>query len=363
MIASEMASAVNVKREREVLEPDIPQSFHRAFAMDVLEGLSQRPKRIPSVYLYDKRGSELFQKITTLEDYYLTESEYEILTEYKEDIFRALPRQSFNLIELGSGDGRKTVLLVDHFIKKQLEFEYITVDISPESVNNLTLSLERMFSPELKVTGIIAEYFDGLKWLADKSRLRNLTLFLGSNIGNFDYREARRFLRHLWDCLKPDDQLLIGFDLMKDMEVLNRAYNDRGGVTREFNMNLLDRINRELGGDFNREKFVYYSGYEVAMGAVESYLVSTEKQEVYIRDLDRVFSFDAWEPIHTESSFKYAEHEIVCLAAETGFQVQKNFFDSRRYFVDSLWRAIKPGTAAPNTCKSSEGFRVWHPDS
>ncbi len=350
MIESNAMGAFKVSREREVLEPDIPQSFHRAFALDVLEGLSQRPKRIPSVYLYDKRGSELFRQITELEEYYLTGSEHEILSVSKEDISQSLPRQSFNLIELGSGDGRKTVLLIDHFIKKQLDFEYITLDISPESVNGLTLSLERMFSPGLKVTGIIAEYFDGLKWLANKSRSKNLTLFLGSNIGNFDYQAARRFLRHLWDCLNPDDQLLIGFDLKKEIGVLNRAYNDPGGITREFNMNLLDRINRELGGEFDMDKFVYYSGYQVAMGAVESYLVSTERQEVFIRDLDRVFSFEAWEPIHTESSYKFAEHEIVCLAAETGFQVQKDFFDSRRYFVDSLWRVIKPGTAAPNTC-------------
>jgi dimethylhistidine N-methyltransferase len=351
MIGNDMISASGVKSEREVLKPDIPQSFHRAFALDVLEGLSQRPKRIPSVYLYDKKGSELFQRITGLEAYYLTESEHEILAVCKDEISQSLPRQSFNLIELGSGDGRKTMLLIEHFIKKQLEFEYITLDISPESVNGLTLSLEEMFSPGLKVTGIIAEYFDGLKWLANKSRSRNLTLFLGSNIGNFDYQAARRFLRHLWDCLKPDDQLLIGFDLKKDIGILNRAYNDPEGVTREFNMNLLDRINRELGGDFDREKFIYYSGYEVTTGAVESYLVSTKKQEVFIRDLDTVFSFEAWEPIHTESSYKYLETEIACLAAETGFEVQKDFFDRRRYFADSLWRVIKPGTAAANTCK------------
>jgi dimethylhistidine N-methyltransferase len=353
MIENDIISASKVKREREVLQPDIPQSFHRAFALDVLEGLSQRPKRIPSVYLYDKKGSELFRRITSLEAYYLTQSEQEILTVHKEEISQSLPRQSFNLIELGSGDGRKTVLLIDHFIKKQLQFEYITLDISPESVNGLTLSLEQMFSPGLKVTGIIAEYFDGLKWLSNKNRSRNLTLFLGSNIGNFDYQAARRFLRHLWDCLKPDDQLLIGFDLKKDIGTLNRAYNDPEGVTREFNMNLLDRINRELGGEFDREKFIYYSGYEVTTGAVESYLVSTKRQEVLIRDLDAVFPFEAWEPIHTESSYKYLENEIFCLASETGFEVQKDFFDARRYFADSLWRVIKPGTAPANTCNAS----------
>jgi L-histidine N-alpha-methyltransferase len=241
-------------------------------------------------------------------------------------------------------------MLIEYFIKKQVRFEYITLDISPESVNGLTLSLERMFSPGLKVTGIVAEYFEGLKWFANRNRSSNLTLFLGSNIGNFDYRGARRFLRRLWDCLGPDDQLLIGFDLKKDIEILNRAYNDPEGVTREFNMNLLDRLNRELGGEFDREKFAYYSSYQVAAGAVETYLVSTKKQEVYIRELDAVFSFQAWEPIHTESSYKYLESDILCLAHETGFEVRKLFFDSRRYFADSVWKVIKPGMAAGSTC-------------
>ena len=350
MKGSDMEGILKEKRRREILKPDIPQSFRRTFALDVLEGLSQRSKRIAPVYLYDEQGSKLFQQITELQDYYLTKCEHEILAAHKEEISQFLPSQSFNLIELGAGDGRKTVLLIDYFIKKQLEFEYITLDISPESVNGLTLSLEQMFSPGLKVTGIIAEYFDGLKWLANKSSSKNLVLFLGSNIGNFDYLSARKFLRHLWDCLKPEDQLLVGFDLKKDIEVLNRAYNDPGGVTREFNMNLLDRINRELGGDFDRKRFLYYSAYEVTTGAVESYLVSRERQEVSIRDLNRVISFEAWEPIHTESSYKFLETEIVCLAAETGFQVQKDFFDSRRYFVDSLWRVIKPGTATANAC-------------
>lgn len=345
-----MNGVLKEKRGREILKPDIPQSFRRTFALDVLEGLSQRPKRIAPVYLYDERGSKLFQQITALEEYYLTQCEHEILTVHKEEISRFLPHQPFNLIELGAGDGRKTVVLIDHFIKRYVEFEYITLDISPESVNGLTLSLEQMFSPGLKVTGIIAEYFDGLKWLANRSSSKNLILFLGSNIGNFDSRSARKFLRHLWDCLKPEDQLLIGFDLKKDIEVLNRAYNDPGKVTREFNMNLLDRINRELGGEFDRGRFLYYSGYDVTTGAVESYLVSRERQEVYIRDLNRVFSFEAWEPIHTESSYKFLETELVCLAAETGFEVQKDFFDSRRYFVDSLWKVIKPGTANAGAC-------------
>ncbi|MDR3568153.1 MAG: L-histidine N(alpha)-methyltransferase [Syntrophobacteraceae bacterium] len=346
-----------VEKKYEVIEPCIPHSFNRSFAMDILEGLSQTPRRIPSVYLYDKKGSELFQRITALDAYYLTRSEQEILTSCKEEISESLADQSFNLIELGSGDGSKTLSLIECFMKKQFQFEFIPLDISPESVNGLTLSLEEMFSTDLKVTGIIAEYFDGLKWLANRNASRNLTLFLGSNIGNMDRQAARRFLRCLWDCLSPGDQLLIGFDLKKDIEVLNRAYNDPEGITREFNLNVLDRINRELGGEFDREEFVFYGSYQVTTSAVESYLVSKKKQEVFVRDLDAVFSFEAWEPIHTESSYKYLEKEISCLAEETGFEVRKDFFDKRRYFVDSLWKVIKPATIEPRFSSRFRGHR------
>ena len=339
-----MTEASSIDSKCEVLKPSVPRSFHRSFAIDILEGLSQKPKRIPSVYLYDKKGSELFRLITTMDVYYLTQSEQEILTACREELSESLAGQSFNLIELGAGDGRKTMSLIECFIKKRFQFEYITLDISPESVNGLTLSLEERFSPGLKVTGIVAEYFDGLRWLAGKNTSKNLALFLGSSIGNFAPRAAGRFLRRLWDCLNPEDRLLIGFDLRKDIKLLNGAYNDSQGVTREFNMNVLDRINRELGGEFDREKFAYYSSYQLATHAVESYLVSTRKQQVFIRDLDASFSFEAWEPIHTESSHKYLESDIVSLAGETGFEVVKNFFDSRGYFVDSLWRVVKPAT-------------------
>ena len=339
------------KARYEILKPDIPQSFRRSFALDVLEGLSKNPKQIAPVYLYDKKGSELFQEITDLEEYYLAQCEQEILTESREEICRSLPAEPFNLIELGAGDGHKTVLLIDYLIKKKFNFEYIPLDISPESMNGLTHSLGEIFcASDLKITGIIAEYFDGLKWFANRSSSRNLILFLGSNIGNFDPQGARKFLRHLWDSLNSGDQVLIGFDLKKDLAVLNRAYNDSRGITKEFNLNLLDRINRELGGNFDREKFSFYSAYDVVTGAVESYLVSMEKQEVFIRDLNMRFTFNAWEPIHTESSYKFLESEISCLAVETGFQVQKDFLDSRGYFTDSLWRVLKPGTSMVDAC-------------
>lgn len=321
---------------------DIPQSFKRAFALDVLEGLSRHPRQIPPVYLYDKRGCELFREISTMEEYYLTRCEYEIFMDRRQEIIDSFKGGPFNLVELGAGDGHKTLLLIDRLISSGLDFEYIPIDVSPESVNELVLNLEKRFSgSKLRVKGLIADYFDGIKWLARISGSKNVLLFLGSNIGNFDRQGMHHFLHCLWNCMKPGDQMLAGFDLRKDVAVLNRAYNDSRGITREFNLNLLERINRELGANFNREKFTFYSSYCALSGAVESFLLSTEKQQVWIDELKKSFSFEAWEGIQTETSHKFLESEIESLASDTGFRVEKRFFDSRNYFVDSLWTIVK----------------------
>jgi L-histidine Nalpha-methyltransferase len=321
---------------------EIPQTPLGLFALDILEGLSGNPKRIPSACLYDKIGSELFQRITGLEDYYLTKCESEILSLCRDDLARCIPPGPFNLIELGAGDGQKTVLLIEHFLRMGFEFEYFPLDVSAEAVNELVCSLRgKTAGGRLRVNGIISEYFDGLKWLSGMKGSMNVVLFLGSNIGNFDAASARRFLRHLWYCLRPGDLVFIGFDLKKDIELLNRAYNDPEGITREFNLNLLDRINRELGADFDRKKFTFYSHYSVSSGAVESFLVSQAKQKVLVKKLEKVFYFEKWEGIQSESSHKFLDSEITSLAAETGFVVARQFFDSRGYFVDSLWRVDK----------------------
>lgn len=346
-----------MEAEYRVLKPeDIPHSLSRMFAVDVLDGFSRKPRRIPPVYLYDGKGNELFEKITDLEEYYIARCEREILVDNRGRIAALIPPEPFNLIELGAGDGRKTVLLIEYFMRKGLEFQYIPLDVSAEAISSLTTSLREKFPvASLKVNGIIAEYFDGLKWLANLKGTRNLVLFLGSNIGNFDYHAMRRFLRRLWDCLKPRDQVLVGFDLKKDIAVLNRAYNDAAGVTREFNLNLLDRINKELGGNFDRNKFAFHSGYNVVTGAVDSFLVSMEEQEVLLGDLEKTFRFDPWEGIHTESSYKFLQSEIRCLAEETGFRVEQEFLDKRGYFADSLWSVEKPGQAGTDTCSMERG--------
>ena len=319
---------------------DKVESLDQAFALDVLVGLSQIPKKLSSRYFYDERGSRLFQRIMDLPEYYLTACEFDIL-ESQTDVFSSLIEgESFNLVELGAGDGRKTSIFLEHFLQKNFAFQYIPIDISESSMKTLTDFLNAKF-PELTSKGIVAEYFDGLKWLNQLNSQRNMVLFLGSNLGNFDKAHSRAFLHNLWNALNDGDFAVIGFDLKKDIDLMLKAYNDAEGVTAKFNLNLLRRINHELGGDFDLEKFQFHSSYDVFTGAMESYLVSKEKQTVYIKAISQKFSFEAWEPIHTEYSYKYLESDIQELAAETSFVIEKQLYDPKKFFVDSIWRVQK----------------------
>jgi dimethylhistidine N-methyltransferase len=251
-----------------------------------------------------------------------------------------MKKQSFHLIELGVGDGRKTKLLLRRFLEDGLDFSYVPIDISESSVREMSQDMKQEF-PDLDFSGIVSEYFDGIRWISKYDNRPNLVLFLGSNIGNFHRNEAMTFLRSLWNSLNDQDLVMIGFDLKKNLETLNRAYNDSKGVTRQFNLNLLRRINHELDGDFNLEAFEHYSTYDVFTGAVESYLVSLEKQTVFIGAIGQSFKFEPFEPIHTEYSYKYLESDIGYLADETGFVREINLFDSKHWFVDSLWKVKK----------------------
>ncbi len=270
---------------------DSSQIHSGDFARDVLEGLSRRPKSIPSKYFYDRRGSEIFQQITTLEEYYPTRCELEILNASKDELARKLCPRPFRLIELGTGDGRKTEILIEHFAHRGLEFEYVPVDICRQSVEHVAGKLEHSGAAAgLRVHGIVADYFDALRLLSHRSAERNLVLFLGSNIGNFNMSEARHFLESVRESINPGDYVLAGFDLKKDPDLLHRAYSDRQGVTSEFNYNLLDRVNNELGADFDRDRFVHHASYNVVQGCMESWLISTQRQEVCFRSLERTFS-------------------------------------------------------------------------
>lgn len=329
-----------------ISQVDTRETFdeREAFALDVLAGLSEAPKAIPSKYLYNKRGSELFSDITHLEEYYLTDCEIEVLELNADRLASSIGSEPFNLVELGAGMGRKAAILIKHFLKSNLEFRYVPIDISETAMKQLVSTLGKSV-PDLPLNGIVSDYFNGLKWLNNRSSRKNLVLFLGSSIGNFTHRQNRFFLRNVWNSLNDDDSLLIGFDLKKDIELFLSAYNDSQGVTANFSLNLLQRINDELGGEFDLSKFRYYSTYDVFSGGMESYLVSKEKQRTYIDAIGRSFWFEPWEPIHTEYSYKYLVSDIEVLAAETGFIVEDHLFDSRKFFADSLWKVHKPGSS------------------
>ncbi len=312
----------------------------QSFALDVLVGLSEKPKRLSSRYFYDDRGTDYFRRIMDLPEYYLTKCEFDVLKKNKNTISELIKGGSFNLVELGAGDGRKTSILIEHFLKKKLQFKFIPIDISEGAMKLLVNSMNDKF-PSLETQGLVAEYFNGLKWLGNVNAEKNLVLFLGSNLGNFNKPQSRVFLRNLWNTLNDGDLLMTGFDLKKDIDTMRRAYNDSEGLTRDFNLNLLRRINRELGGNFDLDKFRHYANYDVFSGAMESYLVSLEKQTVYIEAVSQNFSFEAWEPIHTEYSYKYLESDVENLAEATGFSIVEQLYDSKKYFLDSIWRVEK----------------------
>jgi L-histidine N-alpha-methyltransferase len=319
------------QRER-ILSPE------EQFARDVQEGLARRHKRLPSKYLYDDRGSRLFQQITELDEYYLTRCEREIFATHAADISRLAGNAEFNLVELGVGDGHKTELLLRRFLKDGKQFRYVPIDISGAAMGQLTEKLEKVY-PSLAVKGIVGDYFNGLTWNAMQGARRNFVLFLGSNIGNLGPWQTREFLNHLRGQLKNGDLALIGFDLKKDVDVLLAAYNDSEGITAEFNLNLLRRINRELDADFDLNRFRHYEIYSPHRGAMESYLLSLDAQTVSISALEKEFGFLPYEAIQTEYSFKYDGNGIAQLAADAGFVVETEFRDSRNYFSDSVWRA------------------------
>jgi dimethylhistidine N-methyltransferase len=314
------------------------------FAEDILKGLSSNPKFIPSKYFYDDEGARLFQKITELPEYYLTRAETEIISTQTEQIFNVFKQKSkdaetFDLIELGTGDGRKTAILIDFFLKQNTNLFYFPIDISPRTLSTLAENFRRKF-PKLQIEPKFGDYFQVLKDFKPNPTRRKILLFLGSNIGNFSYEQSIEFLKKLRRLMRKGDFLFIGFDLQKDPRLILRAYDDSQGITAEFNLNLLRRINKELGGNFDIKKFSHYATYSPIDCAVRSFLISLENQSVFIEYLQRSFDFAKWEAIFTEISQKYSLQLIEQLATRSKFEIQQNFFDSKRYFVDSLWQAV-----------------------
>ncbi|GJM29732.1 MAG: dimethylhistidine N-methyltransferase [Cyclobacteriaceae bacterium] len=309
------------------------------FARDIMHGLSSTPKYLSSKYFYDKQGDLLFQKIMNLEEYYLTRCEYEIFQNQKDQLLQQFSKDTcpFDLIEFGAGDGKKTKVLLEYFLQQGADFSYKPIDISRNALELLAKDLRKSL-PGLDLETLQGEYFDVLSHAKSEPNRRKVVLFLGSNIGNFLKPVAVKFLSQLANSLSQKDLLLIGVDLVKDPKTIARAYNDSQGITREFNLNLLTRINRDLGADFDLDNFDHFPIYNPITGTARSFLISRAKQTVSIERLNASFHFEAWEPVHTEYSHKYRIDELAGLADESGFKVVNNYFDSKMNFVDCLWQ-------------------------
>lgn len=318
-----------------------PSTELTQFAEDVLRGLSDTPKHLSSRYFYDDEGSRLFMEIMKLPEYYLTRAELKIFTEQTDAIYEAFTNgaNGVDLIELGAGDGTKTAVLIEHFIKKDLDFTYSPIDISQEANDALEANFRERF-PELRIKPHTGDYFHVLKSLKNGSDRRKVILFLGSNIGNFLRDDAVAFFRQLREIVNPNDRLFIGFDMQKDPRVILSAYDDKQGVTAAFNLNLLRRINRELDADFDLSKWSHYAQYRPMECAARSFLISREKQTVTIEALKRSFEFQQWEPIFMEISQKYTKGMIDELAGDGGFEIEREFFDEENFYLDSFWRPV-----------------------
>jgi len=313
-----------------------------SFAEDVSKGLASNPKSLSSKYFYDDEGSRLFQQIMDLPEYYLTRAEFEIFKTQTKEIYAAFTARnlSFDLIELGAGDGTKTAILIEYFLRQNADFTYSPIDISREAVDILTEKFTSDF-PDLQINAKTGDYFRILETLKNESKRPKILLFLGSNIGNFSSAASIEFFRQLREVMNTGDLLFVGFDLQKDPRIILKAYSDTQGVTAEFNLNLLRRINRELGANFKLGDFSHYAIYSPVECAARSFLISRERQSVRIESLDQDFEFAQWEPIFMEISQKYSPEMIADLAQTSGFEIEQNFFDSQKYFVDSLWKVSK----------------------
>lgn len=311
--------------------------MEKTFAEEIEEGLSAGEKFISSKYHYDDAGSRIFQEIMAMPEYYLTNSEFEILSTQWKDIYQALQFEGhFNIIELGAGDGLKTKEFFRNLLKENADFSYIPIDISQKAIDLLVEGMNQAL-PKLDINPLVGDYFEVMNKIDTTDSSPKFVLFLGSNIGNFKNDLAVDLIKNINKHLRSGDKLMVGFDLRKNPNVVRDAYDDRLGITRRFNLNLLERINRELDADFDLERFDFYCHYNPENGEVKSYLVSLIEQEVEIRKIGKIFHFKKDELIWTELSKKYDLHEIEELGKKAGFNFEKHFVDSRQYFSDSLF--------------------------
>ena len=313
-----------------------PRGKTATFAEAVRLGLSGRPKSLPCRFFYDEIGSELFERICDLPEYYLTRAEDEILRRHASEMVSVMSGP-FSLVELGSGSSTKTRRLISASLKEFGSLHYAPIDVSSTILEDSAEALVEEF-PELRVTAYAGDYRDALSRLGGDAARPRLIAFLGSSLGNYTRDEAGGLLSSIRQVMGPDDRLLLGTDLAKDRATLEAAYDDASGVTARFNRNLLVRINRELDGTFDVERFGHRARWRPDAGRVEIELVSLADQVVRIPGASLVVSFAEGEGIHTENSHKYRPADLEELAAGSGFAEEAYWTDSEGRFRVQIWR-------------------------
>lgn len=313
-------------------------------ADDVRDGLTDDPKHLPPHLLYDDLGTTLFEAITRLPEYYLTRTEQAILDAHVDDILDRLPplgaggtgegsdgrRDGVVLAELGSGSGKKTKTIIRALVARQDRLTYCPIDVSEEALELAGGRLKREL-PAVEYKPIVARYGEGLARLGGDPRPK-LVCFIGSSIGNFEPPDAAALLARARDAMGPDDRFLLGTDMDKDPGIVEPAYDDAIGLTAAFNRNILARINRELGADFDPMAFDHRPVFNRHQHRMEMYLVSRRDQEVRIDDLDLTVSFEEGEAIHTEYSYKFTDGLVEGIVAKAGLAIEASWYDERRWF-------------------------------
>ncbi len=312
---------------REIVIPEI--------APEVYEGLTSRPKRLCPKLFYDAAGSALFEEITHLPEYYLTRTEEEILRTHADEMLAEAGDQ-LSLVELGAGSARKTSVLIEALLRRQREALYCPIDVASAALQSAARRLESTF-PGLRVRPVVSDYTTDMA-VVRRIPGRKLVLYIGSSIGNFEPEDALRVLRRVRARLGPGDALLLGTDLRKDSSVLVPAYDDAWGVTARFNKNVLARINRELGGEFDLELFRHRIRWNPEASRIEMYLESLIPQSVWIRLLGLDTRFDAGELLHTENSYKYTDEWVCQMLEDGGFTHENTWKDARSWFAVHLAR-------------------------
>ena len=319
--------------------------INNEFAKNVENGLADIPKHISPKFFYDKIGSKLFEEICDQPEYYLNRIEAQILKKSASQIIDILDEKAISVIELGNGNSQKTRILLRPFLANWKNVSYFPIDVSLKMLKKSIRDLSREYS-NLRIFGVCSDYVKGLikinEFMKFKRNIpdKRLIIFLGSSIGNFDPKEANAFLHSLSKYIRNDDALLIGFDLEKDKSILEKAYNDKKGITSQFNLNVLSRINKELDGSFELSSFEHKSFYNLHEHRIEMHLESKLDQEVRIGAIGKEFHFKEGETIHTENSYKYSKNRLYGLVKNAGLQVIANFTDPKNQYSLILLKKI-----------------------